>query len=200
MSRRLVVCADESEMGLQMNIERLGTIALAAATFLVAGSILADGDIAKVLNGAAGLTWFVSAGLLGLAAVRTSRGWELWVSVVVLTGVVAFLVKPTDFANAILGFGTAGFIVAMLSRTRVLLWAKLVVALYLPFHIGTAIIGVVYRSMSGGEATIRSEPPPTAAIVPLVMLGAAIAGALIAQAVMDRRRGNTLASMHSRNA
>jgi hypothetical protein len=183
-----------------MNLEKTGTLLLVLATVLVAASILAGGDAGKVLNGAAGLTWFVSAGLLSLTAARTHPGWELWIATVVLTGVVAFLAKPTDFIPAIVGFGVAGFVVAMIARTDTIRWARLVVALYLPFHIGAAVIKVVYRNLSDGEATIRSDPPPTAALVPIAMFGAAIAGALIAQAVMDRRRGNTIAGSQSRSA
>jgi hypothetical protein len=73
----------------------------------------------------------------------------------------------------------------------VLLWAKLVPAFYLPMHIGTAVLKAVGRSILGMESSIRSEPPPTAAIVPAVMVAAALAGGWIAQRVKRSRGGRS---------
>jgi carbon starvation protein CstA len=107
--------------------------------------------------------------------------------VVCLTVVVAFIVRPSDLLLAAVGFGGAGLIVASLAQNHELLWVKLIPALYLPFHIGTALLGALVRSMTGTEASIRSEPPPTTAIVPLTMVVAALVGGYVAVSIKARR-------------
>lgn len=170
----------------EMKLEVVGTIALAAATVIVGASILAGGEAGRVLNGVSGLIWFAAAGALGLAAFRTRPAWLVWAVAVAMTGVVAFLVKPSDLLLAIVGFGVAGAAMAVVAGPHGLLWAKFVVALYLPFHIGAAVAKAMYRSLSGNEAAIRSDPPPTAALVPVAMLLAALGGALIVGWARDR--------------
>jgi hypothetical protein len=162
-----------------MKPELFGTVALVAATIIVGASILVGGDAGRLLNGVSGLIWFAAAGTLGLAAFRVKPAWHVWAFAVAMTGVVAFVVKPSDLVLAIVGFGLAGAAMAVVAGPHGLLWAKIVVALYLPFHIGAAVAKAVYRSLSGNEAAIRSDPPPTAAIVPIAMLLAALGGALI---------------------
>jgi len=169
-----------------MTFERIGTGVLFLATVLVAISILLDGAAARVINGAAGITWFAAASLLGLAAWRSARPVWVWGAALVLTSLVAFVVKPVDFAAAVVGFGLAGTAIAIAGRPYPVLWSKLIVALYLPFHIGTAIARVLYRSAAGDEAAIRTDPPPTAALVPLVMLLTAIASGYAIQAWFGR--------------
>jgi len=181
-------CNDDRETGLRMNLEKMGTIVLLVATMLVAISILVDGTASRLFNGAAGLAWFSAIGLLGTAAWRASRRWNLWLAAVVLTGLVAFVVTPSDFMPAMIGFGLAGTAIAIVARDNAVLWSKLVVGLYLPFHIGTAVARAIYRGATGGEATLRTDPPPTAALVPFVMLVAAVACATAAKAYLDRRR------------
>jgi hypothetical protein len=167
---------------------------LIAAVLLVALSIILDGSAAKAFNGLAGMTWFAAATMLGIAAWRIRSGQMLWAAAIILTAMVAFVVKPSDFILAIAGFGVAGFAIALVSgRQHPYLWAKLIVGFYFPFHIGTAVLRAVYRSMTGAEASIRSEPPPTAALVPIAMLFAAVAGAWLAGALHGRRPGRDLA-------
>ncbi len=167
-------------------LERTGTVVLLAATILVAISILLDGTPARLFNGLAGVTWFSATALLAIAGWRASRRQSLWLALIALTAVVAFVVKPTDMLLAVVGFAPAGFVIGMLARDGRVLWGTLVAGLYLPFHIGTAVLKAVGRSLTGGEASIRSEPPPTAAVVPLVMLLAAMAGAALASYIISR--------------
>jgi hypothetical protein len=172
-------------------LERTGTAVLLAATILVAISILLDGAGAKAFNGIAGITWFSATALLVTAGWRASRKQSLWLALIALTAIVAFVVKPTDMLLALVGFAPAGFVVGMLARDGRILWGTLVAGLYLPFHIGTAVLKAVARSFTGGEASIRSEPPPTTAFVPLVMLLAAMAGAAVASYVISRREAGS---------
>lgn len=169
-------------------LERTGTLVLLAATILVAISILLDGAPARIFNGVAGITWFTATALLVMAGWKASRRRSLWLALIVLTAVVAFVVKPTDMMLALVGFGPAGFAVGMLARDGRVLWGTLVAGLYLPFHIGTAVLKAIGRSLTGGEASIRSEPPPTAALVPLAMLLAAMAGAALASYIVTRNQ------------
>jgi hypothetical protein len=156
--------------------ERNGTVLLLAAIALVAGSIVTEGALSRGLNGLAGLAWFGAAAMLAWSAWRTSRRWHLWTLLISLTALVAFVVKPTDFLPAVIGFGLAGAAAAVAGGTRETLWAKLVVGLYLPLHIGTAMLKAGWRTATGAEASIRTEPPPTAALVPLAMFLAAAGG------------------------
>lgn len=170
-----------------MKLERIGTGLLVLATLVVAASILAGGDIGRGLNAFGGVCWFLAAGMLVSTTVKSSRRPSMWAIVIGLTVVVAFVVRPSDLVFAAIGFGGAGILVGMLARDRELLWVTLVPALYLPFHIGTAVLKAMVRSMMGIEATIRSEPPPTAAMVPFVMVVAALAGGYAAMSIKSGR-------------
>ncbi len=171
---------------MNLKLERTGTVLLAFATITVGVAILAGGSTGRALNGLSGICWFASAGLLVSAASRSSRQPTRWLIILGLTAVVAFVIRPSDLVLATVGFGGAGLLIGIIARDRELLWVKLVPALYLPFHIGTAVLKAVVRSMTGTEASIRSEPPPTAAIVPLVMLGAALVGGYVAVSLKSR--------------
>ncbi|HWK79321.1 MAG TPA: hypothetical protein VNP95_01070 [Thermomicrobiales bacterium] len=175
-----------------MNAERyeqLGTATLVTATGIVAASILADGQLAKALNGVGGLTWFASSALLVMAGRQSPKHRWQWAATIGLTAAVAFVIKPTDLTLATVGFGATGLAIGMAAKADPILWAKLIPGLYLPMHIGTAILKAVGRSALGMEASIRSEPPPTAAVVPFVMVVAAVAGGFLASALRERGVG-----------
>lgn len=169
--------------------ERVGTALLAGATGMVGVSIVAGGEVGRVLNGAGGLLWFSAAGFM-VAAARQSerRAWQ-WPVAVALTGAVAFVIKPTDATLAIAGFGAAGALMALMAMRRPVLWAKLIPALYLPTHIGTALLRVAGRDLLGLEASVRTQPPPIAFAVPAVMVAAAWAGGAFVVALRRRQAG-----------
>ncbi|MGB3329866.1 MAG: hypothetical protein WBA46_12975 [Thermomicrobiales bacterium] len=167
-------------------LEQIGTATLVTATGIVAASIITDGQISKALNGLGGLTWFASSALLVMAARQSpAHRWQ-WAATIGLTAAVAFVIKPTDLTLATVGFGAAGLAIGMLAKADPVLWAKLIPGLYLPLHIGTAILKVIGRNALGLEASIRTQPPPTAAIVPFVMVVAAVAGGFVASALRGR--------------
>lgn len=168
-------------------LERVATLTLAIATLIVGASIVADGGLARVLNGVAGLTWFAASAMFILIAHRRGATARQWLGILVVTAVVAFVVKPSDIVLATVGFTSAAFIAGFVNQRDPMLWAKLVPALYLPLHIGTAVLKAVGRNALGMEASIRTEPPPTAVIVPVVMLLAALVGGYIATHVVARR-------------
>jgi len=164
-----------------MRQEMLGTILLVGASLIVGASILLDSSFAKVLNGTGGLAWFVAAAMLSIAAFRSSRSPRQWFAAVFLAMIVAFVVRPSDLLLAILGFGFAGLAIVWLAPLHNVLWAKLIVGMYLPFHVGAAIGKSVVRSLAGIETSMRTDPPPTAALVPLVMVVAAMVGGVLAR-------------------
>lgn len=166
--------------------EQIGTAALVSATGIVAVSILTDGQLSKALNGVGGLTWFASSALLVMAARGSDKHSWQWAGTLGLTAAVAFVIKPSDLTLALIGFGPAGFAIAMAAKSNPVLWAKLIPGLYLPMHIGTAILKAAGRSALGMDASIRTQPPPTAAIVPFVMVAAAVVGGVIASTLRQR--------------
>jgi len=166
--------------------ERIATGTLAVATVIVGASIVADGQVAKALNGVAGLTWFASSALFILEGRRRGSTGLQWLGITALTAVVAFVVKPSDIVLATIGFIPAGIAAGMIARRDPVFWAKMIPALYLPLHIGTAVLKAIGRNVLGMESSIRTDPPPTAAVVPMVMLGAAIVGGFIARKLAGR--------------
>lgn len=172
--------------------ERVGTALLVGATGVVGVSISAGGEVGRVLNGVGGLSWFTAAGFMVAAARQRERPSWQWPAAIALTGTVAFVIKPTDATLAVAGFGTAGVIMALLAVDRPVLWAKLIPALYLPAHIGTALLKVAGREVLGLEASVRTQPPPIAFAVPAIMVAAAWAGGYLALAMRQRQQHRRL--------
>lgn len=171
----------------ETKLERIGTITLAVATVIVGASIVTDGSLSKALNGISGVTWFASSAMFILESKRRGASGLKWVGIAALTAAVAFIVKPSDIVLATIGFVPAGIAAALIIGRQPVFWAKMIPALYLPLHIGTAVLKAVIRNATGNEASIRTDPPPTAAIVPAVMLAAAIVGGFIARKLIGRR-------------
>ncbi len=168
--------------------ERIATGTLATAAVIVGASIVAEGQLSKILNGIAGITWFASSAMFILEGRRRGSSPLQWAGITALTAVVAFIMKPSDIVLATVGFVPAGILAARIAGRNPMLWAKMVPALYLPLHIGTAVLRSVGRNALGMESSIRTEPPPTAAVVPAVMVGAAIVGGFIARKFARARR------------
>lgn len=161
--------------------ERIATGTLAVATVIVGASIVADGQLARILNGVAGITWFASSAMFILEGRKRGSTALQWAGITALTAVVAFVIKPSDIVLATIGFVPAGFVAASIAGRNPIFWAKMIPALYLPLHIGTAVLKAIGRNALGLESSIRTDPPPTAAIVPAVMLVAAVVGGFLAR-------------------
>lgn len=160
-------------------------VLLVIAGAAVAASILSGPPFATVLNGLGGLLWVVSAVWM-LVSLRGERRWLPIVAVALAAALLmAVVVRPGTYPEAILGFLVAGGAVALAARGGSGHWALLAPALYFPLHIGIAIVRVV---LSGGARAVRTDPPPTEAFVPLSMvLAAAVAGAIAARWFAARR-------------
>ncbi len=160
-----------------------GLIALLAGAILVGVAIVVDGPVGRLINGAGGILWFTSAAILTGAAVRSRPPRWLWGVLALLTVTVAFIVKPSAALPAVIGFAGTGFIMGLLVPESRMVWAALVPAWYLPAHIGTAVAMSVLDSLVGNEASLRTDPPPTAAMVPMLMVLCALLGGLIASRI-----------------
>ena len=164
-------------------------LTLGAAVLLVGIAIVWDAAGGRALNGVGGILWVASC--VTMARSRWLSGSQREVmSGLVLAMVVclAVLVKPSDGVITILGFGTAGVVVALVARQDAVHRSVLVPAAWLPVHLAFAIGTSVVRAATGGEASVRTDPPPTTAFVPLLMVIAAWGGTAIVVRLRDRHR------------
>ncbi len=166
----------------------VGAIGLVVAGLLVAAAIVTDGAPSRGINGIGALVWLASSVALLVGLRREPR---YLVGVILATGVtvlLSFAVEPTSLATAVPGFALGGAAVAV-ATARPVAWALLVPGLWLPVHLLTAVLPAILRGGSGGDASVRTDPPPTSAIVPLLMIvSAGVAGWLVLQ-VRARRDG-----------
>lgn len=172
----------------ETRLERIATGTLAVATVIVGASIATEGQLSQALNGISGVAWFASSAMFIIEGRRRGATSLQWAGVIGLTALVAFVVKPSDIVLATVGFVPAAFVAATIVKRDPMLWAKMIPALYLPLHIGTAVLKAAGRNALGMESSIRTDPPPTAAVVPAVMLAAALVGGFIARKFQDRSR------------
>ena len=160
-------------------------IGLSLAGLVVGLAIVAEGSLARTLNGVGAVLWLIAA--IGCVRTVLHNGWH-WptfgVAAIVIV-LLALAVRPRDLELAAGGFLIGGAIVAAVGRRAPLAWALLVPALWLPAHL---LRGIVRGLLTEG-GQVRTEPPPTAALVPLVMVLAALAGGLIVVAWQRRTGG-----------
>ncbi|MFM9105776.1 MAG: hypothetical protein ACKOWF_03665 [Chloroflexota bacterium] len=158
---------------------------LVAASLVVAAAILlAGGEAGRALSGIGGALW-IAAAVWMLAGLRNEPR-RAPVALVALAGaaVMAVIVRPGTYLEAIVGFGLAGAAVGVAAGPSALRWAMLPAALYFPLHIAVAIGRVI---ASGGERAVRTDPPPTAALVQVAMVAAAAAGGWLAWKALSGR-------------
>jgi hypothetical protein len=160
---------------------------LILAGLLVAVAIVADGAVAKTFNGLGGIVWIGSAVRLLLHLRREERFLPHLLMTILIGLILVLLAKPDDFVAAAIGFGCGGAVIALVTGGRAVRWALLLAAMWLPLHLTVAVIRVVERAVRDLPASIRRDPPPTAAFVPLSMILAAWLGAVIVEAIRERR-------------
>lgn len=155
---------------------RVGAGGLVLAAVIVGIAILAGGSAARALNGVGAIVWLASAVVLALTLPTPARVQLAWLAAIVGGAVLGGIIRPGNMLEAVLGFGLAGAITVLLAGDRSGGWALLVPAIYLPVHLAVGI----GRAMMRGSG-MRTDPPPTASILPLVMVIAAlVAGAAVA--------------------
>lgn len=169
-------------------------LSLAVAAVLVGVAIVGDGVLARAFNGIGGLLWLACCVTMIRARNGDPARWRTGAVLVGLAVVLAVVARPSDGLAAVVGFGVAAGVLAFVAESNRVAWSTLLPAVWLPVHLGIAIGRVAWRGLFGGEAAVRTDPPPTTAIVPLLMvLSAWGAGLLVATLRDGRRRREALA-------
>ncbi len=163
------------------NAESRASLLLVASAVLVGIAIALDGPVSRAINGVAGIGWFLAAALLVRSNMRKPCGWKVIANAVAVGLVLVLAVKPSDFAWAVVGFTIGGAIVAYSATSDRAKAALVLPALWLPIHLLVAVGRAIDRAIRDLPANVRTDPPPTAALVPLAMVVAAFVGGLIVQ-------------------
>ena len=167
---------------------RLAAIAiggLVVAGLIVALAIVLDGQAARSVNGVGGILWLASAGVLVGQLRREAGVLRAFAIAALLTLVLTALFPPSAAVPAIVGFGVAGAVMALWKGGSIA-WAALLPALWLPMHLVIAVVRSLVSAAFGSGAHLRTDPPPTAALVPLLMVVAALAGGWLVSALATR--------------
>lgn len=155
---------------------------LVIAGIVVALAIVVGGSAARALNGVGAVLWVGSGVVLAMSLPRPERLPLAWVTALVTGGLLGGVVRPSTFAVAIAGFAIAGAAVVLLGGDRTGGWALMAPAIYLPVHL---TIGIGRAIMRGSE--MRVAPPPTAALLPLSMVVAALVAGGVSAYVLRAR-------------
>lgn len=161
---------------------QMAAAGLVVAGLVVALAIVVGGSAARALNGVGALIWVASGVVLAISLPRPERMPLAWMTAVVTGGLLGAVIRPGTFAVAIAGFAIAGAAVVLLGGDHSGGWALLAPAIYLPVHLA---VGIGRAIMRGSE--MRVAPPPTAALLPLSMvLAALVAGGAAAYVLRSR--------------
>lgn len=163
-------------------------VTLAAAALLVGVAIVWHGAGARAFNAVGGVLWVASAAAMVGGLRRDPRRWHLGALVLGLALTFAVVVRPSDGLIAIIAFGIGGGLIAAVGQPRAVEWGVLLPAIWLPVHLVVAIVRATYRAISDGQATVRTEPPPTTAVVPLLMVLGAWGGAILVARLAAQRQ------------
>ena len=162
---------------------RTAAAGLILVATVVGVAIVVGGTMARILNPIGALLWLASGVLLALSLPSVERRTQGYVVAIASGVILGALVRPGSLVEAVVGFAIAGAVVVFSAGDRRGGWALLAPAIYLPVHL---LIGIGRAVVRGGG--VRTDPPPTAAIVPLAMLlAAAVAGTLVASAMRYNR-------------
>ena len=162
---------------------RTAAAGLLLAAAVVGLAIVVGGTTARPLNAIGAVLWLASGLLLSVSLPSVQRHMLGWVAAIASGFLLGALVRPGSLAEVIVWFALAGAVVVLAAADRIGAWALLVPAIYLPVHL---LIGIGRAILRNGG--VRTDPPPTDAIVPLaIVLAAAAAGALAATLVRRSR-------------
>ena len=163
------------------NSWRTAAAGLVLAAAIVGLAIVLGGTTARLLNPIGAVLWLVSAVLLGVSLPSVPRPMQGWAAAIAGGFILGALVRPSGLIEVIVWFAFAAAVVVFASGDRVGAWALLVPAIYLPVHL---LIGIGRAILRNGG--VRTDPPPTAAVVPLAMLLAAVAAGALVAAIVHR--------------
>lgn len=167
-----------------------GWATLIAAAVVVGLAIAVGGVSGKALNGVGGILWLAAAVDLARTARRARVSLTSVALVAVTVLVLSSAISPRDLALASVGFLVGGMVVAVGARpvSRRYVVVGLLPATWLPAHLVVAVVRAIARSLADKPNAIRTDPPPTAALVPLAMVLAALAGGWIVTRLAGARR------------
>jgi hypothetical protein len=166
---------------------------LVAAAVVVGIAIGMNEDSRRVVNGVGGLLWMVGGFLIITRSIAAGVTWRQIGLVLAVILVLSYLVRPTDPVWAIIGFGWGGVVVGYAGGAFGSRLGAMLGALWLPAHLLMAVVRAGIRELRDQPAALRSDPPPTAVVVPLVMVLAAwLFAALAAEWRTGREDGRLL--------
>ncbi len=157
---------------------------LVVASLIVALSILLGAPFARPLNGVGGILWIASAVWMVASLREEPRRVSVGLVAFASAMVMALVVRPGSYLEALAGFAIAGAAVAVAAGPSAARWALLAPAVYFPLHIVIALGRVI---ASGGARAVRTDPPPTDAFVPFSMVVAAGVAGYVVGKIIDRR-------------
>lgn len=146
---------------------------LVSAAIVVGVAISMDGDSRRTVNGIGGLLWLAAALLIFMRSVAAGVGLRHVLIVAIVIIMLSYLIRPTDPLWAVIGFGWGGVAVGYYGQELGSRLGAMLGALWLPAHLLVAIGRVIVRNLRDEPATLRGDPPPTAMLVPLIMVLAA---------------------------
>jgi hypothetical protein len=170
---------------------------LIVAAIVVGVAIGMDSDGRRFVNGIGGILWLIGAFLIFTRSVASGASWRQIGLVIAVILVLSWLIRPTDPVWAVIGFGWGGVVVGFSGRDLGSKLGAMLGALWLPAHLLIAVVRAGIREVRDQPAALRTDPPPTAVLVPLVMVLAAWIFAALAAEWRMSREGRPLMSPRS---
>jgi hypothetical protein len=193
--RTIVIMDTAQRLYRQAIQDRLPVLLLAA--IVVGIAIGMDGDARRFVNGVGGVLWLVGAFLIFTRSVASGVGWRQIGIVIAVILVLSWLIRPTDPVWAAIGFGWGGVVVGYTGRELGSKLGAMLGALWLPAHLLIAGVRAGIRELRDQPAALRTDPPPTAVLVPLIMVLAAWIFAALAAEWRISRESDTASSSRS---
>ena len=153
---------------------------LVAAAVVVGIAIGMDEDARRFVNGIGGLLWMIGAFLIITRSIAAGVTWRQVGLVLAVILVLSYLIRPTDPIWAAIGLGWGGVVAGYAGGTAGSRLGAMLGALWLPAHLLMAVVRAGIRELRDQPASLRSDPPPTAVVVPLAMVLAAWLFAVLA--------------------
>ena len=161
---------------------RIAAIGLFVAAAIVGVAIVVGGSAARAINPIGAVLWVGSGVLLAVSLPEVCNRAGGWGAAIASGLVLGAIVRPAEIGAAAFAFSLAGMFVVFVAGDPSGGWSLLAPAIYLPVHL---IIGIGRAMVT--DAGVRTDPPPTAALVPLAMLLGAVVGGMVGAAVLRRR-------------
>jgi hypothetical protein len=162
---------------------------LVGAAGVVGIAIAMDGSGRRALNGVGGTLWLVAAVVITRATWSAGASRKQILAIVTVILVLSSLIRPSDSLLALIGFGAGGAFLGLAGRNLGSKLGATLGALWFPAHIVIALMRAGIRELRDQPAAVRNGPPPTAALVPLIMVLAAWGFAYAAQEWQRDRSG-----------